>query len=145
VLELNLARPVHLAVHVGEGAWRWHARFEHTNFAALRKMQREELVRGLPLLDQVKQLCEACLTWKQWCTPFSQEALQCASTPLEHVPGDLCGPITPTSPSGNTYFLLLIDNYNRFMWVVVLPTKADAPDAIKHINAAVELESGHKL
>jgi hypothetical protein len=41
--------------------------------------------------------------------------------------------------------LLLIDNYNRFMWVVVLPTKADAPDAIKHIKAAVELESGHKL
>ncbi|WVZ81795.1 hypothetical protein U9M48_029136, partial [Paspalum notatum var. saurae] len=51
VLDLTIARPVCLAARAGEDAWRWHARFGHTNFAALRKMGREGLVRGLPVLS----------------------------------------------------------------------------------------------
>ena len=50
-----------LATRVDENAWLWHSRFGHVNFTALRKMGREGLVRGLPLLDQVDQLCDACL------------------------------------------------------------------------------------
>jgi hypothetical protein len=38
VLDLTIARPVCLAVCAGEDAWRWHARFGHINFEALRKM-----------------------------------------------------------------------------------------------------------
>jgi hypothetical protein len=71
--------------------------------------------------------------------------VQHASTPLECVHGDLCGPVTPTSPSANAYFLFFVGDYSRFMWVALLPTKAEAPNAIKRIKAAVELERGHKL
>jgi hypothetical protein len=49
-LDLNIARPVCLAAHAGEDAWRWHTRFGHVNFQALRKMGQEGLVRGLPSL-----------------------------------------------------------------------------------------------
>jgi hypothetical protein len=38
MLDLTIARPVCLAVCTGEDAWRWHARFGHINFEALRKM-----------------------------------------------------------------------------------------------------------
>jgi hypothetical protein len=34
------------------------------NFTASRKMKKEGLVRGLPALSQVEQLCEACLAGK---------------------------------------------------------------------------------
>ena len=51
VLDLTIARSVCLTAHTGEDAWRWHARFGHTNFVALRKMGREGLVRGLPMLS----------------------------------------------------------------------------------------------
>jgi len=69
-LDINIARPVCLAARTDDDAWRWHARFGHIHFAALRKMGREELVRGLPIIDQVQQVCEACLAGKQKRAPF---------------------------------------------------------------------------
>ncbi|XP_072147529.1 uncharacterized protein [Setaria viridis] len=48
ILDVDIARPVCLAAHAKEDAWLWHARFGHVNFGALRKMGREDLVRGMP-------------------------------------------------------------------------------------------------
>jgi hypothetical protein len=74
MLELCIARPVCLTARTGDEAWRWHARFGHTGFAALRKMGKEEMVRGLPVLEQVEQLCESCLADKHRRAPFPQQA-----------------------------------------------------------------------
>jgi hypothetical protein len=52
---------------------------------------------------------------------------------LQLVHGDLCGPITLATPSGNRYFLLLVDDYNRYMWVPLLATKDAAPMAAWNI------------
>ena len=145
VLELTIARPVCLAAHAREDAWLWHARFGHTNFAALRKMGREGLVRGLPVLSQVEQLCEACLAGKHRGAPFQSQALQHSANSLELFHGDLCGPVTPATPSGNRYFLLLVDDFSRYMWIALLDTKDVAPAAIKKIQAAAECKSGRKL
>jgi hypothetical protein len=65
VLNVDVARPVCLAARDEESAWRWHARLGHINMPALRKMAWEELVRGLPSIEQVDQLYEACLACKQ--------------------------------------------------------------------------------
>jgi hypothetical protein len=43
-----------------------------------------------------------------------------AKRSLEVIHGDLCRSITPTMSSGKKVFLLLIDNYTRFMWVALL-------------------------
>jgi transposase InsO family protein len=64
---------------------------------------------------------------------------------LELVHGDLCGPVTPATPGGRRYFLLLVDNVSRYMWAVLLDAKAAAADAIKRLQAAVEAECGCKL
>jgi hypothetical protein len=68
-----------------------------------------------------------------------------AQEQLELIHGDLCGPVTPTTPGGQRYFLLLVDDTSRFMWAVLLLTKGAAVDAIKQVQAAVEKESSHKL
>jgi hypothetical protein len=47
-LTVNVAQPVCLATREEESVWRWHARLGHINMSALRRMAREELVRGLP-------------------------------------------------------------------------------------------------
>jgi hypothetical protein len=57
----------------------------------------------------------------------------------------LCGPISPATPSGNKYFLLLVDDLNRYMWIAVIPSKDRAAAAIKDIQARAEDESGLKL
>jgi hypothetical protein len=49
------------------------------------------------------------------------------------VHSDLCGPIVPTTPRGNNYFLLLVDGFSRYMWVAAIPSKDRAAAAIKEI------------
>jgi hypothetical protein len=69
-LQLQIAHPVCLAAHTSENSWCWHARFGHVNFTSLKKMASDGLVRGLPELDQIEQLCEACLAGKHHRAPF---------------------------------------------------------------------------
>jgi transposase InsO family protein len=57
----------------------------------------------------------------------------------------LCGPVTPVTPGGRHYFLLLVDDLSRFMWVMILGSKGEAADAIRRAQAAAETESGRKL
>jgi hypothetical protein len=59
--------------------------------------------------------------------------------------GDLCGPVTPATSGGRRYFLLLVDDLSRYMWVVALSSKGEAADATRHAQAAVEAECGCNL
>jgi hypothetical protein len=90
---------------------------------ALRKLAREELVRGLPELGQVERVCEACQAGKQRLTSFPTQVEYHVRERLELVHGDLC----------------------RYMWVAAIPSKDHAVAAIKEIQAWVEGESGVKL
>jgi transposase InsO family protein len=126
-------------------AWRWHARYGHLNFQALRKLGQEGLVEGLPLVNHVEQLCEGCLAGKQRRKPFPQETNFRASEVLELVHGDLCGPITPSTAGDNKYFLLMVDDFSRYMWIALLKSKDKAFQAFKEIKAAAEVETNSKL
>ena len=55
---MNIAAPVCLTAHVSDVAWRWHERYGHLNFRSLHKLGREDLVKGLPAIDHVEQVCE---------------------------------------------------------------------------------------
>jgi hypothetical protein len=96
-LNLKIARPVCLSVHTEEDAWRWHAHFEHANFASLRKMGSTGLVYGLPVLEQVEQICEACLAGKHRRVSFPQSVTRRATRSLELLHRDLCRPISPAT------------------------------------------------
>jgi hypothetical protein len=76
-------------------------------------MGRDGLVKGMPLLTQVEQVCEVCLTGKHRRTPFPRQAQRRSNEVLQLLHGDICGPIYPPTPSGNRYFLLLVDDYSR--------------------------------
>jgi transposase InsO family protein len=145
VAHLQIVQPVCLSVHAKDEAWRWHQRFAHQGFDGLQRMSRQGLVRGLPPIDHVEQLCEACIAGKHRRAPFPAAAKFRASRPLELVHGDLCGPISPATPGGKRYFLLLVDDYSRFMWLVLLRTKDEAAAAIRRFKAQAEAESQQPL
>jgi len=144
-LDMNIATPVCLTACVGDVAWRWHERYGHLNFQVLRKLGRADMVQGLPAIDHVDQVCEDCVLAKQKRTPFPKAAKYRAQEELELVHGDLCGPISPSTPAGNAYFLLLVDDMSRYMWLTLLRSKADAPAAIMTFQACIERETGKKL
>jgi IS30 family transposase len=56
----------------------------------------------------------------------------------------MCGPITPATPRGNKYFLLLIDDLSWYMWVATITSKDHGATAIKEIQVCAEGESSLK-
>jgi transposase InsO family protein len=142
VLNVQVAQPLCLAARWDDVAWQWHERFGHLHFEALKRLNDKGMVRGLPSLDHVEQFCDVCVLTKQRRLPFPQQSSFRAKERLKLMHGDLCGPVTP---GGRRYFLLLVDDLSRYMWVVVLGSKGEATNAIRRVQAAVEAECGRKL
>jgi hypothetical protein len=115
VLSMQVSQPASLVAKGVDSAWLWHARFGHLNFIALRCLALEELVRGLPKVDQVEPLCTSCLMGKQRRDPFPCQSEYMEDNVLELVHGDICGPRSPATPRGNRYFILLVDDVSQFM------------------------------
>jgi histone deacetylase 1/2 len=46
---------------------------------------------------------------------------------------------------GASYFLLVVDDYSRYMWVKMLKTKDQALECFKRIKLRAELECDSKL
>ncbi|KAF2284368.1 hypothetical protein GH714_021152 [Hevea brasiliensis] len=139
IAKLQLATPINLMARMDDEPWTWYARYGHLNFNSLRKLSRRGMVKGLPSIDQVDKLCDGCLVGKQHRTSFPKKSEFIANKPLELVHSDLCGPITPTT--WNNYFMLLVDDFSRFMWVYMLKSKDEALNNFKRFKAIVESES----
>jgi hypothetical protein len=103
------------------------------------------MVRDLPSFNHVEQFCDASVLMKKRWLLIPQQSSFRAKERLKLVHGDLCGPVTPATPRGRLYFLPLIDDLSRYMWVVVLSSKGEAADAIRRAQAAAEAECDRKL
>jgi len=95
-------------------------------------------VRGMPVIKHDSHLCDTCVVTKQRRSPFPAQAKYRAQKQLELVHGDLCGPVSPATLGGRRFFLLLVDDATRFMWVSLLTTKSATADAIKRTQAEAE-------
>ena len=97
----------------------------------------------------------SCLFGKQMRQPFPQEtsfraalALELVHgdlcgpiTPQTPVHGDLCGPITPQTPSHKRYLFVLIDDFSRYMWTMLLEEKSEAFEKFKSFKMIAESET----
>ena len=77
--------------------------------------------------------------------PFPKAAKYRAKDAFELIHDDLCGPIMPATNGGRWYFLLLMDDCNRYMWLQLLMSKDKAAAAIKKFKIRAEAESSKKL
>lgn len=128
-----------------EDSWLWHARLGHLNFNAMNLMKKNEMVEGLPKMIQPKEACKGCLMAKQTRTPFPSKSNYVSKQLLELVHADICGPISPSTPSGKRYFLLLVDDFSRLMWVYFLSTKDEAFESFKKFKMLVENGSEKRI
>ena len=102
-------------------------------------------MRGMPVIKHDGHLCDTCIVTKQRHAPFPAQAQYRTQEPLELMHSDLCGPMTPVTPGDRRFFLRLVDDATRFMWVSLLTTKSATADAIKRVQAEAEKTCGHKL
>lgn len=121
---------------------RWHARLGHMGRESMRRMISKELVMGIPKIKIDKDICSSCLLGKQTRHPFPQATMFRAKKVLELIHGDLCGPISPITPSKKRYILVLIDDYSRYMWSILLSEKGETFEKFKLFKAIVEKEKG---
>ncbi|GJU21044.1 zinc finger, CCHC-type containing protein [Tanacetum coccineum] len=137
---LRIGTPVCLLANLKEDTWLWHARLWHLNFESLRSMAQRDLVHGIPTIKHTTQVCDVCLVGKHSRAPFPKKAKARSTSPLDLVYGDLCGPITPPTPSGKKYIFLLVDDYSRYMWAYFLKSKDQAFDTFKEYKKSTENE-----
>jgi hypothetical protein len=138
VPRLDVACRSGLTAQHNDDTWRCHDWFGHIFFNALRRMSCHKMVHGLQKLEHVDQLCNVCITTKHRRMPFPKQANFRAEGCLDLIHGDVCGPITPATPGGHRYFLLLVDDFTRYMLVVLLARKGDVTVSIRSIQVAAE-------
>ncbi|GJW48913.1 zinc finger, CCHC-type containing protein [Tanacetum coccineum] len=144
-MPLKVAKLACLAASLIDDAWTWHARLGHANFYTLEMMGKKRMVTGMPCVAHPKQLCNGCVVAKQMRQSFPNKPQWRASKLLKLVHADLCGPITLQSTGGNRYFLLIVDDWCRYMWVYLLKSKDEALAKFKIFKAQVETETRHKV
>ena len=98
---------------VNDESWLCHLRFGHLNFGVMNLLHRQNMVKGFPLIQKPKSVCEGCILGKQHreTFPFGKSTRPCA--PLEIIHSDICEKMKTISIGGCTYFLTSIDVYRR--------------------------------
>lgn len=108
-------------------------------------MVQKEVVVGLENIAIEKEICGSCLLGKQARQAFPKATSYRADKALELIHGDLCGPITPSTSSGNKYIFAVIDDYTRYMWTILLKEKSEAFSKFTKLRDLIEIETGEKI
>ncbi|CAL8999643.1 unnamed protein product [Prunus brigantina] len=123
----------------------WHKRLGHLNERSIKMLENQDMVHGLPHLEQTSIVCEGCMLGKQHIDSFPLESTWRATYPLELVHTDICGPMQTESILGNKYFLLFTDDCTRMSWVYFIRNKSSAFECFRKFKAMIELQSGYKI
>ncbi|CAI7759685.1 unnamed protein product [Closterium sp. NIES-54] len=132
----------------GEADWEtWHERLCHVNFPMLQKLVKDGSLKGMEDKGAVKEIggCPTCLETKFTKFPFSSGTGP-AKAPLALVHMDVVGPTRAPSLSGSRYFLTIVDDHTRAVWLYPLKTKGEVAAVIlKEWMPRAQRESGHKV
>ncbi|CAI7834829.1 unnamed protein product [Closterium sp. NIES-53] len=111
----------------GDADWEtWHERLCHINIPMLQKLVKDGSLKGLEVKGAAKEIgsCPTCLETKFTKFPFSSGTGP-AKAPLALVHMDVVGPTRAPSLSGSRYFLTIVDDHTRAVWVYPLKTKGE--------------------
>ena len=145
LLKLNIVEHCLLVEKNDEEAWLWHRRMCHQSAHTLHGMLKGNHAIGLPRSSKFEHKCSCCVAGKHARALFPKATEFRASKPLELVYADLCGPITPSTIRGGKYFLLIVDDFSRLMWVEILKNKSEAFGAFQKLKTLEESESNGAL
>jgi len=113
---------------------RWHKRFGHTSYHRLQHMLDNNLVNGFNVdMQTQKPDCIACTEVKQIIQPFGKATeKKTESRELTHI--NLWGKYSIKSINGNNYYILFIDDSERFSTTEFLKQKSEAPQKVKEYS-----------
>ena len=107
-------------------------------------MIKGELVRGLPGFEKLNEVCSTCISGKHTRCPFKASVFR-ANKSVDLVHMDLSGPIKPSTLGGKSYFLLIVDDFSRYMWIFLLAYKTEALNIFKKLKVMAKAETKENL
>jgi hypothetical protein len=145
MLKIEQASPECMFARTAEAPWLWHALYGHISFHALKSLAGKDMVRGLPHFDHVNQVCDGCMIAKHRRAPLPMSSEFRATDTLELLHTDMCSPISPQKFSGKKYFLLVVDDCTRYMWIVLIKSKDEALSSLKKIKNSTKNQLNLKV
>lgn len=143
-LHWNYVSNTALKVEV-EDSWLWHRRFGHFNFHALKILQQKNMIRDMPCIQEISDVCEGCQLGKQHRLSFPHGQAWRGTAPLELMHTDVFGPMRTPSLYQSRYFILFIDDFTRMTWVYFLHERSEVFTVFQKFKNLVEKQSGHYL
>lgn len=121
----------------------WHQRMGHLNFQSLNKIPNcTEGVKLSPGLEN--SICVTCLEGKQTRKPFPAEGSRATSL-LELIHSDVCGPMQQVSIGGARYFVTFIDDFSRRVYIYPIKNKSEVFEKFVEYKNRVENELNKKI
>jgi transposase InsO family protein len=119
----------------------WHQRLGHINFHDLVKVSKTEAIVDLPKIHQVdKGKCGPCQLGKQTRTSHKKTTSIFTSRNLELLYMDLMGPTRKASLGDKKYILVVVDDFSRYTWVILLREKSEAFDQAQILFKKIQNE-----
>ena len=82
---------------------------------------------------------------KPTCTHFKSKNFTSIDKPLQLVSMDMCGSSRKEGTRGEIYFMFVIDDYSRIIWVYFLKENSEALEKFKIFKAPTENQIGKRM
>lgn len=120
----------------------WLERLGHIDKKSLKALQNKGIL-GNQNLDEIG-ICEKCVIGKQVKLPFLPQ-IHNSKQILEYLHADLWGPASVTALSSFKYYLLVIDDYSRKIWIFLLKSKDETFSIFKEWKIQIENQTDNKI
>ena len=120
----------------------WHSRLRHVGEKGIRELVKQGVIK-LSISEGLGR-CEPCILGKAKKLPFATGKHN-STAPFMYTHSDLWGPAHIASMSGGKYFVSIIDDYSRKVWIYILKDKSQAFTKFKEWHTRYENEKGYAL
>ena len=99
----------------------WHQRMGHVSYKHLSIVSKHESVLGIPKLSRMSNVvCGPCQLGKQTKAKHPRTQTSATSRSLKLLHLDLMGPTRIESLGGKRYIMVMVDDFTRYTWVILL-------------------------
>ena len=118
----------------------------HASYKHLSIVSKHKSVLGIPKLSRVSNVvCGPCQLGKQTKAKYPSTQTSATSRPLELLHLDLMGPTRTESLDGKRYVMVVVDDFTRYIWVILLQSKLDAPKHVEALCTRLQNEKSLKI
>lgn len=114
-------------------------RLGHLSFNKLKCMS-----DTLSFSNKTHSLCEICPLAKQQHLPFNK-SISVASEIFDLIHCDVWGPFSPSTNQGYKYFLTIVDDCSRFVWIFLMQHKSDVASILNQFFNTIHTQFSRKI